>query len=151
MVSQHEQPQTGSSIRPGRRALTRRANFLRTIVFAALALLSVGISAHANAVIIVDITTTPTSVTYSINNQPMTAAKLAEWMKNAIEQFGDKEPILIQPDARTTFATVFALLDSLKASGVKHFEIITERSPTPSGVERRSLVTNADQIKREKF
>jgi biopolymer transport protein ExbD len=99
----------------------------------------------------IDIKTTPAAVAYSINNQPMTPVQLAGWMKNAIEQFGDKEPVLIQPDSQTTFATVFTLLESLKASGVKHFEIITERSDSPSSITIRSLAASAEHVKRDQI
>ncbi len=124
---------------------------MRTIVFAGLALLSAFSPASANSVIMIDIKTTPAAVAYSLNSQPMTPTQLAEWMKNALEAFGDKEPILIQPDSQTTFATVFALLERLKASGVKHFEVITELSKTPAGFSKRYLVSDAEDLKHTKL
>ena len=121
---------------------------MRTTVFAALALVTASSQASADSVIIVGIKTTSTAVAYSINNQPMTSTQLGEWMKTAIEEFGDEKPILIQPDSQTTFAVVFTLLESLKTSGVKHFEIIAERSGTDLV---RSLTSHADQVKRDQY
>ena len=68
-------------------------------------------------------------------------------MKGCIEKFGDREPILIRPDSQTTFATIFPLLESLKASGVKHFEVIAESSNTVNGFSRRYLAFDAQDLK----
>jgi glucan biosynthesis protein len=54
---------------------------------------------------------------------------------------------LIQPDSQTTPATVFTLLESLRASGAQRFEIIAEHSDT----NIRSLATNAELVKRQEF
>ena len=99
----------------------------------------------------VDISTTPESVSYTLNNQPMTVEKLAEWMKNAIEAFGDGDPILVRPDAQTTFATVFKLTELLKGSGVKHIEIIAEHSRDGLTVTTRSLNITSAQLKHERY
>ena len=124
---------------------------MKTIFWAALAIVALASHARANTVIMVEIKTTQASVTYSINNQPFTPTELAVWMKNGIETGGDEEPILIRPDSQTTFATVFTLLESLKASGVKHFEVITELSNTPTGYTKRFLTTNAQDLKLTKI
>ena len=124
---------------------------MKTIFLAALAIVALASHARANTVIMVEIKTTQASVAYSINNQPFTPTELAVWMKNAIKSGGDEEPILIRPDSQTTFATVFTLLESLKASGVKHFEVITELSNTPTGYTKRFLTTNAQDLKLTKI
>ena len=123
---------------------------MKTIFFAAVALLTVSAQADANSIVLIDIKTTPAAVAYFLNNQPMTAAQLADWIKRAIEVIGHDDPILIQPDPQTTFATVFALLESLKASGVKHFEVIAELSNTAAGFSKRYLASNAQDLKHTK-
>lgn len=121
---------------------------MKTSLLATFAILALLPSARANSVILIDVTTTPTSVVYALNNQPMSLPQLADSMKRAIAQFGDAEPILIRPDLRTTFATVFTLPENLKTAGVKHFEIIIEGNNTP-GTTRRSLTVTADQVKHD--
>lgn len=120
---------------------------MKTIFLSALTILALRFHADANTVIMVEIKTAQGAVAYSINNQPFTPTQLANWMKQAIESFGAEEPILIRPDAQTTFATVFTLLESLKASGVKHFELINELSNTPAGFTERYLVSHAQDLK----
>ena len=127
------------------------AHSMKTIFWAALAIVALASHARANTVIMVEIKTTQASVAYSINNQPFTPTELAVWMKNCIKSGGHEEPILIRPDSQTTFATVFTLLESLKASGVKHFEVITELSNTPTGYTKRFLTTNAQDLKLTKI
>ena len=120
---------------------------MKTIFLAALTILVLQRHADANTVIVVEIQTTHGAVAYSINNQPFTPTELANWMKQGIESFGAEEPILIRPDAQTTFATVFTLLESLKASGVKHFELIAELSNTSAGFTKRYLASQAKDLK----
>ena len=119
---------------------------MKTILFAALTLLTACSHAGANSVIIIDIKTTPSAVGYSLNNQIRTPAQISEWMRGTIEKFGDRGEILIRPDSQTTFATVFMLLESLKASGVKHFEIIAECANTAKGFSRY-LAFDAQDLK----
>ena len=125
--------------------------FVRTILVAALAFAGAISPVSAHSVIIIVITTSSSAVAYSLNKESMTPGQLAEWMKSVIEKFGDKESIFIQPDSQTTFTTVFALLENLKASGARHFEIIAERRDSPTATTIRSLSTSADQVKRNEW
>jgi biopolymer transport protein ExbD len=45
---------------------------------------------------------------------------LREWMKNAIEQFGDKDPVIIRPMPDTRHERIVDVLNAAAASGVKN-------------------------------
>lgn len=116
------------------------------LFFVCLAIWTLLSSARANSVILIDIKTNSSIVSYTLNKQPMSPVQLADGVKNAIKQFGDREPILIQPDPQTTFETVFKLLESLKTVGVKRFEIMAERTSIAAGYTIRRLSSSADQV-----
>jgi biopolymer transport protein ExbD len=120
---------------------------MKTILFTVLAMTLLSTECRATVIIMVDIKTTPTSIHYSINNQPFTLTELSDWMRGWIEAVGDEGPILIGPDPQTTFLTVFKLLERLKASGVKHFQVIAELSQTETDFTKRALTTRAEDVK----
>lgn len=45
---------------------------------------------------------------------------LREWLKNAIEQFGDKDPVIIRPAPETRHERVMDVLNAAAASGVRN-------------------------------
>ncbi len=52
------------------------------------------------------------------NDKNLTA--LREWMKNAISQFGDKDPVIIRPTPDTRHERIVDVLNAAAASGVKN-------------------------------
>ena len=120
---------------------------MKTKFFTAILCLYLIADSAANSIVLIDVTTNDKGVTYSINREQMTIAELSSWMKDGIAQFGDEDPILIQPDSQTTFSTVFALLTRLTECGVKHFEILAVRKQTKSGSRTMSLVIESNQLK----
>jgi biopolymer transport protein ExbD len=62
----------------------------------------------------------------SMNNQGYGTADdknltpLREWLKNAIEQFGDKDPVIIRPAPEARHERVMDVLNAAAASGVKN-------------------------------
>lgn len=45
---------------------------------------------------------------------------LREWLKNAIAQFGDKDPVIIRPASETKHERIIDVLNAASASGVKN-------------------------------
>ena len=62
----------------------------------------------------------------TMNNQPFgtpTDRKLQplrEWLKNAIEQFGGEDPVIIRPNPETRHERIIDVLDAAAAAGVKN-------------------------------
>jgi len=46
--------------------------------------------------------------------------QLREWLKNAISQFGDKDPVIIRPTPETRHERIIDVLNAAAASGVKN-------------------------------
>jgi biopolymer transport protein ExbD len=113
-----------------------------------LVIVWLAVTASANTVLMIEVATANEPVTYSINRQRMTIAELGVWLKQGVAALGDEEPVVIQPDSNTSFATVFALLERLGESGAKRFEIVVERTQTPGGTMKRLLAIESDQLKK---
>jgi len=62
----------------------------------------------------------------TMNNQPYgtptdkNLAALREWLKNAIEQFGDKDPVIIRPAPDTRHERIMDVLNAAAAARVKN-------------------------------
>ena len=119
---------------------------MRVIFIYAIAICSCLFNATANSVIIIEITTTDKSTSYAINKREMTLPEIGTWMKKVIEAFGDKDPVFVQPDACTTFATVYTLLELLKDSGLKDVSIEAECTQAKDFIIRRSLTIKPENL-----
>ena len=62
----------------------------------------------------------------TMNNQPYgtptdkTLPALRDWLKNTIEQFGDKDPVIIRPSPDTRHERIIDVLNAAAASKVKN-------------------------------
>ena len=61
-----------------------------------------------------------------VNNQSFGTATdkrlqaLRDWLKNAIEQFGSEDPVIIRPSPEATHERIIDVLNAAAAAGVKH-------------------------------
>ena len=108
-------------------------------------------SAEANSAINIHIDTTDKGVSFTINTMRMTLADIGPWMKRGIEQFGDNDPVFIIPDQKTTFETVYTLLEALKASGLKKVSVSAVGKRTPDLVTERLVLINLEGIIQNEF
>jgi biopolymer transport protein ExbD len=46
--------------------------------------------------------------------------ELRSWLKDTINKFGDKDPVIIRPDSRTKHERIIDVLNAAAASGVKN-------------------------------
>jgi hypothetical protein len=125
---------------------------MKATICAVLFALSPASCSRANSVIVIDITTTDVATTYAVNNQQKTPTEIEAWFHEVIKQFGaDGDPIIVRPDKRTSFSTVFDILRRLKAAGVKSFEVIDASTTSGAIHDRHSLAGTADNIRHERF
>jgi biopolymer transport protein ExbD len=107
---------------------------------------------RANSVIIIDITTTDAATTYAVNNQQKTPIEIEAWFREVIKQFGaGGDPIIVRPDKRTSFSTVYDILRRLKTAGVKSFEVIDASTTSGASHDQHSLTGTANNIRHERF
>ena len=76
-------------------------------------------AAQATSPIIVSIDSKGTDPKYALNHQPMSGPQLAKFLTEAIEAFGDADPLILDPDVHTTMETLSGVLHILHSSGVK--------------------------------
>lgn len=76
-------------------------------------------TAQATSVIIVRIDSTGAEPTCIMNNLPMSLLQLAQFCTKSVEDFGDVDPLILDPDDKTTMATLSAVLHIMHVSGVK--------------------------------
>ena len=124
---------------------------MRTALISAFTICACLFTAEANSIIVIGIATTDDTPKYSVNGKQMTLSEIGPWMKRCIEVFGDKDPVFVQPDARTTFASVYTLLELLKDSGLKDVNIEAERSQTATSFIQRTLSIKLESLTRSEY
>ena len=79
---------------------------LKVYLVAAFAFLFCLPAAQATSLIIVTIDSTGSEPKYALNHQPMSGPQLAKFLTEAIEAFGNADPLILDPDENTTMATL---------------------------------------------
>ncbi|MGV3532016.1 MAG: hypothetical protein ACO1QR_06570 [Chthoniobacteraceae bacterium] len=92
---------------------------MKRLLAAILALLVCLAAARATSPIILAVDSNGGEPKYAVNNQSMTEAQLAGFLVGVIEDFGDADPLILDPDGATTMATLEKVLHLLHSSGVK--------------------------------
>jgi len=125
---------------------------MKTTLLLILFVLSQNGSAYGSGPTTVDITTTDAGVSYTLHDYDMrmekehqTPDEIETWIRTHAEKRKD-QLVLVCPDARTTYQTVFEMLNRLKAAGVKQFAIVTHE-----GQITHSLIGVTDKISSDRF
>jgi len=120
---------------------------MKTTLLLILFVLSLYGSAHGSGPTTVDITTTDAGVSYTLHDYDMriekdhqTPDEIETWIRTHAEGRKD-QLVVVCPDTRTTYQTVFEMLNRLKAAGVKRFAIVTHEGQTT-----HSLIGATDKI-----
>lgn len=107
-----------------------RASSMKTALLSVVLAFSLTGYLHASGAVTIEITTTDAGTSYTLHKQgyyaDMAVATLPEieaWLRGAIKQIGDREPVLIYADDRTPFRTVMDMLRRFKVAGVKRFAV----------------------------
>jgi hypothetical protein len=97
----------------------------KILIFALTVLFAAG-CARATSPLLIDITTTDSGTTYTLNSVSKTPDELGRWFVDCIKQFGPiMDNTVIRPDNRTTFATVLDIALRLKAAGVTRLQVVS--------------------------
>jgi hypothetical protein len=105
--------------------------------------------------IFVDVKTDTTGTRYALNAQPKTLDEIESFLTGMIHTFTEdgiySDGIFVRPDARTSFVTVFELLQRFKKAGVNRCEVIGSDTSTEAVLEYHSLVVSADSLRHKRF
>lgn len=117
-----------------------------------LLLLSLTNSAHASGPITIDINTTDAGVTYDLHDYDLRVEKdrqtpdeIEAWIRKRIAEL-PQHLVVIQPDDRTAFKTVFEMLRRFKSAGVNQFAVVTHE-----GANVHSVIGSTDKISSTKI
>jgi len=120
---------------------------MKTTLLLILFVLSLYGSAHGSGPTTVDITTTDAGVSYTLHDYDMrmekdhqTPDEIETWIRTHAEGRKD-QLVVVCPDARTTYKTVFEMLSRLKVAGVNQFAIVTYE-----GENTHTLIGATDKI-----
>ena len=104
---------------------------MKTALLLILFVLSLNGRTHGSGPATVDITTTDAGVSYTLHDYDMriekdhqTREEIETWIRTHAEGRKD-QLVVVCPDARTTYRTVFEMLRRLKAAGVTRYTVAT--------------------------